>query len=46
MNVVDEVFPLVKTNISKDTILKLGMSMLDYEIVDQTGSPSIILREM
>ena len=39
MNVVDEVFPLVKTNISKDTILKLGMSMLDYEIVDQTGFP-------
>ncbi len=39
MNVVDEVFPLVKTNISKNTILKLGMSMLDYEIVDQTGFP-------
>lgn len=39
MDVVDQVFPLVKTNISKDTMLKLGMSMLDYEISDQRGFP-------
>lgn len=39
MDVVNQVFPLVKTNISKDTMIKLGMSMLDYEIVDQRGFP-------
>lgn len=39
MNAVDEVFPLVKTNIPKETILKLGMSMLDYKITEQRGFP-------
>lgn len=37
--IVDEIFPMISTNLSKTDILKMGMSMLSYEIVDQAGFP-------
>lgn len=37
--IVDEIFPMISTNFSKTDILKMGMSMLSYEIVDQAGFP-------
>ncbi len=38
-NIVDTVFPMVSTTLSKAEILKMAMSMLDYEIEDQAGFP-------
>lgn len=38
-NIVDEIFPLIHTNLTKTDILKMGMSMLSYEIADQAGFP-------
>lgn len=37
--VLDKVFPLIKTSLTKPEILKMGMSMLSYDIEDQTGFP-------
>ncbi len=37
--IVDEVFPMVKTSLSKTEIIKLGMGMLSYAIEDQAGFP-------
>ena len=37
--VVDKVFPMVYTSLSKAEILSMGMSMLSYDIEDQTGFP-------
>lgn len=38
-DVVDQIFPMVLTSLSKTEILKMGMSMLSYDIEDQTGFP-------
>lgn len=38
-NIVDEVFPMIYTSLSKVDILKMGMSMLSYDIEDQAGFP-------
>lgn len=37
--ILDEVFPNVYTSLSKADILQMGMSMLAYDIEDQTGFP-------
>ncbi len=37
--ILDEVFPMIKTTLSKTEILSMGMSMLSYDIEDQTGFP-------
>lgn len=37
--IVDQVFPMVYTSLSKSDILNMGMSMLSYEIEDQAGYP-------
>lgn len=37
--IVDEIFPMIYTNLTKTDILKMGMSMLSYEIADQAGFP-------
>jgi len=37
--IVDQVFPMVKTNISKNDIISMGTSMLSYSIGDQAGFP-------
>lgn len=37
--IVDEVFPMIKTTLKKTEILSMGMSMLSYDIEDQTGFP-------
>lgn len=37
--IVDKVFPMVYTSLSKSDILSMGMSMLSYEIEDQAGFP-------
>ena len=36
---LDEVFPSIKTNMSKADILSMGLSMLSYDIADQAGFP-------
>ncbi len=38
-NIIDEVFPMVRTSLSKAEIIKLGMGLLAYEIEDQAGFP-------
>lgn len=37
--IVDKVFPLIYTSLTKTEILSMGMSMLSYEIEDQAGYP-------
>ena len=37
--IVDKVFPMVYTSLSKKDIITLGMSLLDYDIEEQTGFP-------
>lgn len=37
--IVDKVFPMIYTSLSKADILSMGMSMLSYDIEDQTGFP-------
>lgn len=37
--ILDEVFPLIKTSLTKPEILQMGMNMLYYDIEDQTGFP-------
>lgn len=37
--ILDEVFPSIKTNMSKADILSMGLSMLSYDIADQAGFP-------
>lgn len=37
--IMDEVFPMIKTNLTKSEILSMGMSMLSYELGDTTGFP-------
>lgn len=37
--ILDEVFPNIKTNMSKADILSMGLSMLSYDIADQAGFP-------
>ena len=36
---MDEVFPMIRTSLSKSDIVKLGMGILSYEIEDQAGFP-------
>ncbi|NCB91604.1 MAG: LytR family transcriptional regulator [Clostridia bacterium] len=37
--IVDQVFPMIYSSIGKVDIIKMGMSMLSYDIEDQTGYP-------
>ncbi len=37
--ILDTVFPMVATSLSKADILKMGMIMLTYDLEDQTGFP-------
>ena len=37
--ILDKVFPKIYTSLTKADILKMGMSMLSYDIEDQTGFP-------
>lgn len=37
--ILDEVFPNIKTNMTKADILSMGMSMISYDIADQAGFP-------
>ena len=37
--ILDKVFPNIYTSFSKAEILQMGMSMLSYDIEDQTGFP-------
>ena len=37
--IVDKVFPMIYTSLSKADIFSMGMSMLSYDIEDQTGFP-------
>ena len=39
-NLVDQVFPMVATNITKTQILSLASGLLDYEMGDSIGFPS------
>ncbi len=38
-SIIDEVFPMVRTSLSKMEIVKLAMGLLSYEIEDQAGFP-------
>lgn len=38
-SIVDEVFPMIRTSLSKADIIKMGMAMLTYDIEEQTGFP-------
>lgn len=38
-DIMDAVFPMIKTSFSKSEIIKLGSSILDYEIGDTMGFP-------
>lgn len=40
--ILDKVFPNIYTSFSKAEILQMGMSMLSYDIEDQTGFHLII----
>ena len=37
--IADQVFSMVKTNMGKDQILKMGMNMLSYKLGETTGFP-------
>ncbi|MEE0421643.1 MAG: LCP family protein [Lachnospiraceae bacterium] len=37
--IMDKVFPMIKTNLSKSEILSMGMNMLSYELGETTGFP-------
>lgn len=37
--ILDTVFPMVKTNLTKSEILSMGMNMLSYELGETTGFP-------
>ena len=37
--IVDTVCPMISTSLSKSDILKMGMSMITYDLEDQTGFP-------
>lgn len=37
--IMDVVFPMIKTNLTKSEILSMGMSMLSYELGETTGFP-------
>lgn len=38
-NIMDKVFPMVSTSLSKSDIIKMGMSMLTYNLGEQAGFP-------
>lgn len=38
-DIVDQVFPLIQTNFSKSELIKLGMSILNYNMGENTGFP-------
>ena len=38
-DIVDQVFPLIQTNFSKSELIKLGMSILDYNMGENTVFP-------
>lgn len=38
-NIMDEIFPMISTSLTKSEILDMGMSMLSYEMGEQTGFP-------
>lgn len=37
--IMDEIFPMVSTSLTKSEILNMGMSLLSYEMGEQTGFP-------
>lgn len=37
--IMDEVFPMISTSLSKSEIINMGMSMLTYDLGEQTGFP-------
>lgn len=37
--IVDKIFPMIRTTLSKSDIIGMGMSMLSYDIEDQAGYP-------
>ena len=37
--IVDEVFPMIRTSLTKTEIIKMGMAMISYDIEEQTGFP-------
>lgn len=39
LDIMDNVFPLIETNFSKDELLSLGLSMMSYSINESTGFP-------
>ena len=41
IEIIDEVFPLVATNIPKTTMVSLASSMMSYELGDSSGFPSM-----
>lgn len=40
-DIIDEVFPLVATNIPKSTMIGMAASMMNYELGESSGFPSI-----
>lgn len=38
-DIVDQVFPLIQTNFSKSQLIRLGTSILDYSMGENTGFP-------
>ncbi|MGI6096402.1 MAG: LCP family protein [Lachnospiraceae bacterium] len=38
-SIMDEIFPMVSTSLTKSEILNMGMSMLSYEMGEQSGFP-------
>lgn len=38
-NIMDTVFPMIKTSLKKDEIIKMGLNLLQYEMGEQAGFP-------
>lgn len=38
-DIMDEVFPMVKTNVPADEVLSMGLSMISYDMGETTGFP-------
>ncbi len=39
MKIMDKVFPMISTNLQKNEIIDMGMSMLSYQITETAGFP-------
>ena len=39
INIMDTVFPMIKTSLTKSEIISMGMNMLSYKLGDTTGFP-------